>query len=189
MGFGITKVIRKFNISLNEIEFSFRKKLLGFDNANAFFRRLDKESVIQNLKKNKATIGNNCDIEVPIIIHNCQDFSNLIIGNNCHIGKNCFFDLRDKVIIEENVVVAMQATFITHIDMNKSELRSLFPATNAPIKVCKDSYIGAGSTILKGVTLEEKCFIAAGSVVTQNVNSRTLVGGIPAKLIKALPIP
>ena len=158
MGFGITKLLRKLQISWNVKEFALRKKLLGFENANAFLRRLDKNSIIPILNRNGASIGLNCDIEAPIIFHNCIDYSNLIIGNNCHIGKNCFFDLRDKVIIEDNVVVSMQTTFITHIDMNKSELKYLFPATHSPIRVCKNSYIGAGSTILKGVTLEKNGF-------------------------------
>jgi acetyltransferase-like isoleucine patch superfamily enzyme len=186
MGFGITKFLRKLQVSWNVNEFSIRKKLLGFENANAFLRRLDKNSMIPILTRNGAIIGNNCDIEAPLIFHNCQNFSNLFFGNNVHIGKNCFFDLQNKVIIEDNVVVSMQTTFITHIDMSKSELHYLFPPTHSLVRVSKNSFIGVGSTILKGVTLAENCFVAAGSIVTKNVDSYTMVGGVPAKLIKVL---
>lgn len=189
MGFGITNLLRKLQVSWNVNEFSIRKKLLGFENANAFLRRLDKNSMIPILKRNGSSIGLNCDIEAPLIFHNCNDYSKLIIGNNCHIGKNCFFDLRDKVMIEDNVVVSMQTTFITHTDINKSDLHYLFPVTNAPVRVCKNSYIGASTTILQGVILAESCFLAAGSMVTKDVPSFAMVGGVPAKLIKVLPKP
>jgi acetyltransferase-like isoleucine patch superfamily enzyme len=188
MGLGLTKALRESIICWNLINFQIRKKIFGFDNANAFFRRLDKNSMITILRKNKAQIGNNCDIEAPLIFHNCTDFSNLIIGNNVHIGKDCFFDLRDKIIIEENVVVSMKTTFLTHMDMNKSELHYIFPALQAPIRVGKNTYIGANSTILKGVVLAESCFLAAGSMVTKNVPSFTMVGGVPAKFIKDITI-
>lgn len=187
MSFGITKLLGKLLVLWNVNEFGIRKKIFGFENANAFLRKIDKNSMIPILKRNGASIGINCDIEAPLIFHNCHDFSNLIIGNNCHIGKNCFFDLRDKVVIDENVVISMQSTFITHLDMNKSLLHLSFPASNAPIHVGKNTYIGANSTILQNVTIAENCFLAAGSVVTKDVSSFTMVGGVPAKFIKILP--
>ena len=44
-------------------------------------------------------------------------------------------DLRDKIIIDDNVVISMQTTFITHIDMTKSELNERFPAKSASIRI------------------------------------------------------
>ncbi len=186
MGFGITKLLRKVQVFLNVNEFALRKKLLGFDNANAFLRRLDKNSMIPVLRKNGAVIGDNCDIESTLIFHNCMDFSNLIIGNNVHIGKNCFFDLRDRIIIEDNVVISMQTTIITHHDMSKSELSNLYPAKSEAVLIKKNTYIGARSIILMGVTLSEGSFVAAGSVLTNDVPPYNMVGGVPAKFIKKL---
>ena len=88
-------------------------RILGFDHANAFLRRVGKSSIIPLLIQNGAVIGNNFDIELPLIFHNCRDFKNLQIVDNVHIRKNCFFDLREKIIIQDNVVVSMQGTFIT----------------------------------------------------------------------------
>jgi len=187
MSFGITKILREFKIFLNIIDFTIRKRVLGFDNANAFLRRLDKNSMIPVLINNGAVIGENCDIESPLIFHNCKDFSNLIIGDNVHIGKNCFFDLKDKVTIENNVVISMQTTIITHQDMSKSALCNLYPAKTKAVLIKKNTYIGANSVILMGVTLSEGSFIAAGSVVTKDVPPYTMVGGVPAKVIKNLP--
>lgn len=186
MGIGLSKLLIRVNVHLNCFIFKSRKLLLGFENANAFLRTVDKHSIQAILKQNGAEIGDNCDIEAPLIFHNCQNFSNLIIRKNCHIGKNCFFDLRDKVVIYENVVISMQCTFITHIDMNKSELHHKFPALQAAIHIGKNCYVGANSTILHGVKLAEGCFLAAGTVVNKDTEPFSMVGGVPAKLIKSL---
>ncbi len=186
MGLGLGKIIERINVRLDLVGFALRDRILGFDQANAFLRRVGKKSIIPLLKINGAKIGGDCDIEVPLIFHNCRDFKNLQIGNNVHIGKNCFFDLRDKITIEDNVVVSMQATFITHSDMSKSGLSKEYPPSQKTILVKNDSYIGANATILMGVTMGECCIAAAGAVVTCDVQPRTMVGGVPAIKIKDL---
>jgi acetyltransferase-like isoleucine patch superfamily enzyme len=186
MGLGIAKILIRCNVFLNIHLFAVRKKVLGFENACAFLIRLDKNSMIPVLKRNGAKIGNVCDIEAPLFFHNCNDFSNLIVGNNCHIGKNCFFDLRGKITIEDNVVISMLTAFITHQDINKSELRYIYPASQEDILIKNNSYIGIRSTILKGVVVNPYSIVAAGSVVLKNVESFTIVGGIPANIIKKI---
>lgn len=186
MGLGISKIFNKLLIRKNVFEFYLRRRIFGFENANTILRRVDKNSAIPILIANKAKIGENVDIETPLLFHNCNDYNNLTIGNNCHIGKNCFFDLRDQVVIGDNVVISMQNTFITHLDLSKSESRYIYPARQASVNVNRNVYIGANCTILQGVVLSENCFIAAGSVVTKNVEPFTMVGGIPAKKIKDL---
>lgn len=188
MGFGISKTLNKLLIKKNVFEFSLRRKILGFENANTLLRIVDKNSVIPILKSNGAKIGDNVDIEAPLFFHNCTDFSKLEIGSNCHIGKNCFFDLRGKITIGNNVVISMLSTFITHIDMTKSNLSSLFPATSGEIKIGDNCYIGVGSTILMGVEIKANSFIAARALVTKDVDQFTMVGGVPAKEIKKIEL-
>ena len=125
--FGLRRKLRFILSYLNLFRFSLRKFFLGFDSANNFVRKVDKTSIQLILKRNGATIGENCDIETGLTFHNCKDYKNLIIGRNCHIGKNCFFDLRDKIIIKNNVGISMQCTFITHIDVLKSDLSNFYP--------------------------------------------------------------
>jgi acetyltransferase-like isoleucine patch superfamily enzyme len=164
----------------------FRKKLLGFDTANQFIQKVDKKSIQLILRKNGAIIGKNCDIESGLTFHNNKNYSNLIIGNNCHIGKNCFFDLRDKVIIKNNCVISMQVTFITHMEMNKSELSNLYPSSRGSILIENDVYIGTNAIILMNRTIGENSFIAAGSLINRDVDRGKMVGGVPAKVIKQL---
>ena len=75
------------------------------------------------------------------------------------------------------------------MDMSKSQLTLIYPKKQQPVNVHANSYIGADSTILMGVNLGEDSFIAAGALVSKNVESRTMVGGIPAKVIKKIDYP
>jgi acetyltransferase-like isoleucine patch superfamily enzyme len=186
MGLGITKILIKCNVFWNVQFFTIRKKTLGFENACAFLTSLDKNSMIPILRRNGAKIGHLCDIEAPLFFHNCNDFSNLIVGNKCHIGKNCFFDLRGKITIEDNVVISMLSTFITHQDIEKSELKNTYPACQKEIIIGNNSYIGVRSTILKGVIVNPFSIVAAGSLVLNQVESFSIVGGVPAKVIKKI---
>jgi len=159
---------------------------LGFDFANSFLQGVDKYSIQLILKKNGASIGDNCDIETGLIFHNCTSYSNLYIGNNCHIGKSCFFDLRDIIKIKDNCVISMRSIFVTHVDMNKSKLRDYYPAKQKQIIIERNTFIGANSTLLMGVVVEENSIVAANALVINKVKSYTMVGGIPAKLIKTI---
>jgi acetyltransferase-like isoleucine patch superfamily enzyme len=182
-GLGIYKKYRMLYAYYNYYKFLLKKTLLGFDVANQFIQRIDKNSVQLVLRKTRAIIGANCNIESGIIFHNCHDYSNLIIGNNCHIGKDCLFDLRNKIIIGDNVVISMRCTFLTHIDLTKSSLSVKYPSSSKEICISNNCYIGACSTILMNVEIGESAFIAAGALVNKSVPPYTKVGGVPAREI------
>jgi acetyltransferase-like isoleucine patch superfamily enzyme len=55
-----------------------------------------------------------------------------------------------------------------------------------PVKIGNKVWIGANATILPGVTIGEGAIVAAGAVVTKDVAQLTVVGGVPAKLIKSV---
>lgn len=186
MRLGISKYIIKVNTRINLAIFKIKKRTLGFENANAYMRRLDKNSIIPILKTHGAIIGNNCDIETPLTFHNCKDFTNLVIGSNVHIGKECFFDLEGKITVEDNAVLSMRTTLITHVSMGSSILSTTYPYTKADILIKKSSYIGASSTILLGVTIDENSIIGAGSIVNKNIKANSIVAGSPAKEIKLI---
>jgi len=187
-GFHFKQKIKGIYTLFNLYRFKFRKIFLGFDAANQFIQRVDKISLKKILIANGAQIGEECDIETGLIFHNCESYSNLIVGNNCHIGKNCFFDLRDRVEIQDNVVISMKCTFITHMDMSKSGLNSKYPPIQKGQLIKANTYIGAGATLLMGVQTGEYSFIAANALVTKSVEPFTMVGGSPAKFIKEIKL-
>lgn len=179
-GLRLFRRYRAFIAYINLVRFWLKKRLIGFDVANLFLRSVDKISLQMILRKNGAVIGENCNIETGLVFHNCKDYSNLTIGDNCHIGKDCFFDLRDKISIGNRVVISMRTTLITHTDSGKSFLNNIYPPASGSISIGDDCYIGASCTIIMNVRIGEKSVVAAGSVVTMEVEPQTLVCGVPA---------
>lgn len=169
--------------------FTLYRIILGFDNANRLLRIVDRRAAKAILTGNGASIGDDCDIETPMTFDNCSDYSNLKVGNHCHIGKEVFFDLRETVTIHDSVTVSMRVTFITHIDVGQSPLKKAgYRSTSAAIVLQKGCYVGANATILMGVEIGECAVVGAGSVVTKDVSPYTVVAGNPARSVKKIRI-
>jgi len=189
--FGGWRRFRKYtftplNVFLTMILFLLREFFLGFENANNYLKRLSQNSIIPILRMKGASIGSKCNIQSGITIHNCRDYKKLTVGTNCHIGKNSFLDLRDTITIGNNVVIAMNNTLITHTDMNNSNLREKYPATQAPVVIKDDAYLGTNCTVLMGVTIGEKAMIGANSLVKKDVLEKTIYAGVPAVKIRSI---
>lgn len=104
------------------------------------------------------------------------------IGKNVFINHGCSFLDLGGITIEDDVLIGPQVKLLT-------ENHPLDPAARKglitrPILIKQNSWIGAGATILPGVTIGENSVVAAGAVVSKDVPTNTVVGGIPAKLIK-----
>lgn len=111
-------------------------------------------------------------------------------GKNIHIGKNVFINMGckfqdqggiyigDGALIGHNVVLAT----LNHAK-SPGDRGSMVPA---PIRIGKNVWIGSNATILPGVTIGDGAIVAAGAVVAGNVPENTIVGGVPAKLIRHL---
>jgi acetyltransferase-like isoleucine patch superfamily enzyme len=183
---GIRRFLLTLQVHKNVLMFRARKFLYGFETANLMTRYLGKESLKAVLIKNRATIGSNTDIESGLTFHNCKDYSNLFIGDNTHIGKNCFFDLADKVLIGKNVVISMGCTFITHLNIHRSSLENIYSSSTKSIRINDNSYIGASVTVLMGVEIGMESVIAAGSLVKDSFGERTLIAGNPAVFKKQI---
>ncbi|MBW7869304.1 MAG: acyltransferase [Brumimicrobium sp.] len=105
----------------------------------------------------------------------------LILGSgfiNNYVNINCVekIEIGYNVAISENVVIRDSD--------NHKIISEVANNITKPIKIGNNVWIGMNSIILKGVTIGDGAVIAAGSVVTKDVPSYTLVGGVPAKIIK-----
>lgn len=67
--------------------------------------------------------------------------------------------------------------------MNPEIRHALHPA---PIHIGKNVWIGANATVTAGVTIGDNAVVAAGAVVTKDVPADTVVGGVPARIIKKI---
>lgn len=117
-----------------------------------------------------------------------KSWENLEIGSNVSIHKDCYIDAFGGVKIGNDVSIAHNSSILTfeHTWDNKNEpIRSNLTKL-ASVKIENDVWIGCGCRILSGVTIGERTIVAAGAVVTKDIESATIVGGVPAKLIKRL---
>jgi len=107
------------------------------------------------------------------------------IGKNVHIGPLVSIDdvYPNFVIIEDGVSIAGQNFILTH---NKplEYHKHLSEAFLAPVTIKKNAWVAIGVIILPGVTIGEGSIVASGAVVSKDVPPYTLVGGVPAKVIK-----
>lgn len=154
---------------------------------NALFYFIPSSLIVPTLKKYGAKIGKNVEIHVPLIIHNAkEDFANLEIGDDAYLGRDVFLDITNKITIGARAVISMRVTLLTHFDAGKSNIRSVLPPVTAPLLVEDDAYIGAGAIVKGGVIVGKKSLVAAMSFVNKNVTENTVVGGVPAQVIRNL---
>lgn len=135
-----------------------------------------------------ACIGEGTIVYPGIVIHGAKnDFSSLVIGQNCRIGRDSFFDLTERITIGDTANIGMRAVLITHVDVAFSPLSETeLPRRSAPINIGPGAVIFAGATILHGVTVGECAVVAASSLVSTNVAPWTLVLGNPARVLRRL---
>jgi acetyltransferase-like isoleucine patch superfamily enzyme len=106
------------------------------------------------------------------------------IGKNVFINFDCVFLDLGGITIDDNVLIAPKVSLLTEGHPTSIEERhSLIPK---PIHIKKNAWIGANATILPGVTIGENSIVAAGAVVSKDVPDNTIVGGIPAKITRAI---
>jgi acetyltransferase-like isoleucine patch superfamily enzyme len=114
-----------------------------------------------------------------------SDFGeNISIGKNVFINHACTFMDRGGITLEDNVLIGPKVNLITtgH-PLNPAERMATI---SNPIVIKKGAWIGAGATILPGVTVGKNSVVAAGAVVSKDVPDNVIVGGVPAKIIKSI---
>ncbi|CDE60606.1 uncharacterized protein BN657_02244 [Fusobacterium sp. CAG:439] len=121
--------------------------------------------------------GDNVDIRTPITGVN---LSKVKIGNNVVVMNGSLMMASGGITIEDNTMLAANVQLIS----NNHDLDERTIITCLPIHIKKNCWIGAGTTILRGVTIGENSVVGAGSVVTKDVPDNVIVAGNPAKIIK-----
>jgi len=146
-----------------------------------------------NLPKVKITwphqvkIGSKCKLEHNIYFKFDGIYKpgpNIIIEDNVFIGAFTEFNIRKSIRIKGNCLIASGVKFIDHDHgFSKENLINKQPGVELGITINEDVWIGVNAIILKGVEIQKGAIIAAGSIVTKNVPSYEIWGGVPAKKI------
>lgn len=106
------------------------------------------------------------------------------IGEDTFINRDVY--IRPHTIIGDRVAIGPFTKIITDSHEIGASHKRAGRVSHEPIRIGDGVWIGASVTILGGVTVGEGAVIAAGAVVTRDVPANTLVGGVPAKLLRDL---
>ena len=109
---------------------------------------------------------------------------NTKIGNGVFINFDCTFLDLGGITIDDNVMLAPKVSLLS--EGHPVAVNDRQTLTTGSIHIKRNAWIGANATILQGVTIGENAVVAAGAVVSKDVPDNTIVGGIPAQIIKNL---
>ncbi|WP_405303984.1 acyltransferase [Methanobrevibacter sp.] len=124
-------------------------------------------------------LGENSRIMPPIA---GAAFDHIKIGDNVFINSNSLLMARGGITIEDDVMFAANVQLLSnnHDEYDRQVL------TCKPIHIKKGAWIGAGASILPGVTVGKYAIVGAGAIVTKDVGDYEVAVGVPAKVVKTL---
>ena len=130
-------------------------------------------------------IGNRIDETTTIFPPFYVNFGRFItIGKNVFINHACSFLDIGGITIEDHVLIGPRVNIVTeNHPLDPTDRRALI---TQPVVIKRNAWIGAGATILPGVTIGENAVVAAGAVVSKDVPANSVVGGVPAKFIRTI---
>lgn len=110
----------------------------------------------------------------------------VVIGNRSTFGNDCFFGAAGGIRIGEDVIAGQYIRFHSekHTYSRRDRLIREQGVTHKGIRIGNDCWIGSGAVFLDGARVGDGCVIAANAVVTGKFPGYTVIGGVPAKIIK-----
>jgi acetyltransferase-like isoleucine patch superfamily enzyme len=130
-------------------------------------------------------IGTEIDSTTAIFAPFHTNFGRFLkIGKHVFINHGCSFLDLGGIVIEDHVLIGPKVNLVTENHPVDPAQRKLL--MGSPIVIKQNAWVGAGATILPGVTIGENAIVAAGAVVTKDVAANSIVGGVPAQFIKMI---
>lgn len=105
-------------------------------------------------------------------------------GKNVFVNYGCGFMDRGGITIEDGALIGPNVSLITENHSEIPEMRQ--HVYGRPIVIKRKAWLGAGVIVLPGVTVGENAIVAAGAVVSKDVPDNTIVGGVPAGVIRKI---
>lgn len=158
------------------------------------FVQLEDQVYLSALGNQPLTLGNNVKIGAYsrlIISTSFNDIgSHIQIGDNVGLGEFAYLGGAGGLEIGADCIIGQYLSCHpeNHHFEDASRLIRLQGISRKGIKIGKNCWIGAKVTILDGVEIGDHCVIAAGAVVTKSMPSGTVIGGVPAKVIKTIKL-
>ena len=159
----------------------------GYEAINILFRISPSYCTISILRHFGGEIGEGVRIQAPFIIHNADQtepiYTNLTVGNDCYIGRDCLFDLMGKISIGNKVTISHRAVLNTHTNAGKSPIANkTLINTSGEIKINDGAYLGSNVTVLESVVIGSQSIIGAKSLVNRDIQDHVIAFGVPCKV-------
>ncbi|MDP2295568.1 MAG: acyltransferase [Pseudolabrys sp.] len=126
-----------------------------------------------------AEVGTDVQLRMPVVIYGPEQ---LRFGSSVAVGENVVLRAGGGLTIGNRVLIAAGAAIVTV--GHPIEPPRWNKVTAAPVKIGDDVWIGVNAVILPGVTIGNGAIVAAGAVVTEDVAPFTMVGGVPARVLR-----
>ena len=159
----------------------------GYEAINILFRISPSRYTISILRYFGAMIGRGVRIQSPFMIHNADQvvpiYSNLIIEDDCYIGRDCIFDIMGKIILRNKVTISHRAVLNTHTNAGKSPVgHNTLKESSGNIKINDGTYLGSNVTVLESVVIGRNTIIGARSLVNKSILGGVTAFGVPCKV-------
>lgn len=113
----------------------------------------------------------------------------LRIGHNSMINRGCVIDVSADVSIGADVHLGHQVLVVTSThDLVSDARRRAGPRLDRAVSIGDGAWLGARTTVLPGVVIGAGSVVAAGALVSSDVPPDSLYGGVPARLLRQLPV-
>lgn len=134
-----------------------------------------------------ARCGENVYIARFVVLKHLERLS---LGSNVSIHESCYFDAFGEILIGSNVSIAHQSSILSfnHTWDDLSKPIKYNPLTPQQVVINDDVWLGCGVRILPGAALGTRSVVAAGCVVNRVFGPGSVVAGVPARVIRMLPL-
>lgn len=160
--------------------------LYGANGIGLILERLPEIYIIPLMKRYGLKTGRDSRILPGVVFNHLggkRPFSNLMIGNKVHIGRKVLFDLSDKIILDDDVALGAGCMIWTHVGDYTFDFKD-YHAKVGQVTIGKAVICWSGVIVSPGITIGDYARVAAGSVVTRDVEEKSFVGGVPARFIR-----
>ena len=138
------------------------------------------------LKQMFAEVGEGCYVEAPLHAN--------WGGKHCHLGKNVYFNFNATLVDDTHIYVGDYTKFGPNVIIATAghpilpKLREKAYQYNAPVRIGKCVWLGAGVIVLPGVSIGDNSVIGAGSVVTKDIPANVVAVGNPCKVLREIGV-
>jgi acetyltransferase-like isoleucine patch superfamily enzyme len=119
-------------------------------------------------------------------------FSTITVGDDVFVGPGAFFSasesfihIGNKVMFGPNVTILCGDHRFDVVGLAMADVTEKRPEDDCGVTIADDVWVGAGATVLKGVSIRRGAVVAAGAIVTREVPPYAIVAGCPARVVRS----